>query len=97
MKKIIVILFGLIALIAHAQVFKTEKPIVCSDLKTVFETVITDYQEEPVWRGDDEVSKFVMTANKKTGTWTIIQYNDKLACVVGTGTGHKLILNGLKI
>jgi hypothetical protein len=90
-------LLGLTSLVAHAQTFKTDKPVVCSDLKTVIETVSGDYQEEPVWRGSSGDSKFIMMANTKTGTWTFIQYNEKVACVLGTGDNGKPIRLGKSV
>jgi hypothetical protein len=87
-------LLGLNTLVAHAQIFSVEKPVLCSDLKTVIEVASGEYQEEPTWRGSDSTSKFILMSNKKTGTWTFIQYNDKLACVIGTGENAKSIILG---
>ena len=87
-------LLGLIVLLAHAQVFSVDKTVLCSDLKTVIEVSSGEYQEEPTWRGSDSTSKYVMMSNSKTGTWTFIQYNDKIACVLGTGQNSKPILTG---
>lgn len=35
-----------------------------------------------------------MFSNIKTGTWTLIQYNDNIACVIGTGDNGKQIFLG---
>jgi hypothetical protein len=35
-----------------------------------------------------------MTVNPKTGTWTMIQYDNKKACIIGTGAkSHQVELN----
>ena len=96
-KLAVAFLFGLNNLVAYAQVITVEKPVVCSDLKIVIENISKEYQEEPIWRGKDSLSRYVLTLNKKTGTWTIVQYNDKLACVLGTGDNGKIIVLGKPI
>jgi len=90
-------LLGLTILVAHAQIFSVDKPILCSDLKTVIEVASGEYQEQPTWRGSDSTGKFIMMSNSKTGTWTFIQYNDKIACVLGTGQNSKAIILGKHI
>jgi hypothetical protein len=93
-KLAVAFLFGLNTLVAYAQVITVEKPVICSDPKTVVENVSRDYQEVPAWAGKDDKSRYVLTLNTKTGSWTIIQYNDKLACVLGTGDNGKIIVLG---
>lgn len=45
----------------------------------------------PAWVGKDEGSKYVLMANEKTKTWTIVQFNDQVACVLGTGTDSNIV------
>ena len=80
-------LFCLNSTIVYAnQPFTVNKPVVCSDLKTIIEVASgEEYKEIPTWVGKDETSKFVLMINAKTKTWTMIQYNDQVACVLGTG------------
>ncbi len=90
-------LFCLTSTIANAreEIFLADKPVHCSSLKLIIETVSgPGYREEPIWSGRDEKSKYVMTANKKTGTWTFIQYNDNIACVIGVGEKGTMVLPG---
>ena len=87
-------LLGLTSFVVHAQVVQVEKPVVCSNLKTIVETISQDYQEQPTWRGNDSSSKYIMFANSKTGTWTLIQYNDNIACVIGSGENGRQIFLG---
>lgn len=90
-------LLGLTSFVVHAQVIQVEKPVVCSSLKTIVETISQDYQEQPSWRGSDSKSKYVMFSNTKTGSWTLIQYDDKIACVIGSGENGKQIFLGKTI
>jgi hypothetical protein len=87
-------LLGLTSFVVHARVVQVEKPVVCSNLKTVVETISQDFQEQPAWRGNDSNSKYIMFANSKTGTWTLIQYDDKIACVIGSGENGRQIFLG---
>lgn len=95
MKKIAVaFLFCLTSTIVNARddIQLVQKPVYCSSLKLVIETVTSpEYNEKPIWSGRDEKSKYIMTANNKTGTWTMIQYNDNIACVIGVGENGNMI------
>lgn len=89
----------LLPALAYAQPVTVEKPVVCSDLKTIIETVSgSKWQEEPVWSGRDDTSRYVLTVNQKTKTWTMIQFNDKIACIIGIGeSATPIIFNKAKV
>jgi hypothetical protein len=66
------------------------KPVVCKDTKALMTEVQDKYGEEPQWIGEDDESHYVVMMNRKTKTWTWIQYNEDLACVLGYGQNvHK--------
>ena len=92
-------LFGLTTLLVHAQSFQTEKPVVCSTLKNIVEVLSgSEFEEEPFWSGAGESSsKYILMANPTTGTWTFVQYNDKMACVLGSGITGKLLRLGKSV
>ena len=90
-------LLGLTSFVVYAQVVQVEKPVVCSNLKTIVETISQDFQEQPTWRGNDSRSKYVMFSNSKTGTWTLIQYSDNVACVIGSGENGRQLFSGKTI
>lgn len=79
--------------IAYAvQPFNVEKPVVCADVKTVIETITGEgYNEQPYWIGKDETSKYVLLVNERTREWTMIQFTDQIACILGTGSSSRLI------
>ena len=56
-----------------------------------------DYQEFPIWMGTGENSRFSLFANEKTKSWTLIQYDEKIACVLGVGTQYRMVFNGPSI
>lgn len=88
----------LLPAIAIAEPVTVEKPVPCEKTETVINGLLNnDYKEQPIWIGVDDKSKYSIFANEKTGSWTIIQFNDKIACILGAGEGSKIIPTGLKI
>jgi hypothetical protein len=97
-------LLGLILFISSvvvAQPIVIQKPVTCVDTKILLQGLSgSDYKETPLWLGIEpgaEVSKYSVFVNPQTKTWTIIQFNDKIACVLGTGTESTQIFNGPKV
>lgn len=82
----------LLPALAYAQPVTVEKPIVCDTPKIVIGTLTSEeYKEQPFWIGIDKTSRYVMLVNEKTSTWTFVQLNDTIACVLGTGEHYKQI------
>lgn len=81
-------LFCLTSTIAYAiQPFTVNKPVFCTDVKSMIEFLSgEEFREVPTWVGKDETSKYVLMSNTKTKTWTMVQFNDQVACVLGAGT-----------
>ena len=74
------------------------KPIVCEETSVVLTTLFSgDYQEFPIWMGSGENSRYSLFANEKTKSWTLIQYDEKIACVLGVGTQYRMVFNGPSI
>ena len=74
------------------------KPIVCEETSAVLTTLFSgDYQEFPIWIGIGENSRYSLFANEKTKSWTLIQYDEKIACVLGVGTQYRMVFNGPSI
>ncbi len=89
-------IFGVLLLpaLAHAQPVTVEKPVICDTPKTVIETLTgKGYQEQPFWIGNDETSRYILLANERTKSWTILQFNKNIACVLGTGDNHKQVFS----
>lgn len=94
MKKITAILLMCVAIsIASAESIETTKDVICDDKEELFAWLQTnEYQEKPTWVGDSPSSKtkLAVLTNNETGTWTIIEFNNKYACVVSVGVKSKL-------
>jgi hypothetical protein len=87
----------LLPALAYAQPVTVDKPIICEKTEKVIESLQTgQYKETPSWIGRDEQSRYALFANEKTKTWTIIQFNENIACILGVGDNHMQILLGPK-
>lgn len=81
-------LFCLASSIANAQeVIELNKPIKCGDVEFVMQHFSTEYGEKPLWIGKDNSSssRITLLVNKEKRTWTLVQYDSNLACVLGAG------------
>lgn len=87
--------------IAVAQSVTVQKPIECADTATLFRGLSgSDYKEKPIWFGTEPgatVSRYSLFVNEETKSWTLIQFDEKIACVLGTGEASTQIFNGPKI
>ena len=99
--KYILLLALLIPTLLAAQPIIIQKPVTCTDTKMLLQGLTSsDYKETAFWLGIEpgaEVSKYSVFVNQQTKTWTIIQFNDKIACVLGTGTESTQIFSGPKV
>lgn len=92
-QKLVAFLFCLTSTIVYAsESFTVNKPVFCSDVKSIIEFLTGEgYREQPYWVGKDEKSKYIMLVNQKTKTWSMVQFNDQVACVIGAGEGSRLL------
>ena len=80
-------LFCLISSIAHAQeIIDLQKPLKCSDAQVVMNYFVDTHKETPVWVGKSVHNTHItLLVNKETRSWTMIEYDTRLACVLGAG------------
>ncbi len=81
------LLFCLISSIAHAQqIIDLNKAMKCSEPQNVMNYFVDKHKETPVWVGKTvHNSHITLLTNPATGSWTMIEYDDRLACVLGAG------------
>jgi hypothetical protein len=88
---------GLVA----AQSVTVQKPIECVDTALLLRGLSSsDYKENPIWWGTEPgvtLSRYSLFVNEGTKSWTLIQFDEKLACVLGTGESSTQIFKGPKI
>ena len=84
---IMAFLFCLASSIANAQqIIDLTKPMKCSDAQTVMNYFSDTHKESPVWVGKTvHNTHIVLLANKETRSWTMIEYDARIACVLGAG------------
>lgn len=91
----VVSILGLLGLVAHAKELSTHnKKMVCADPKTIIEGLTEQSEEQPFWNGVDDKTKYILFLNAKTGTWSLVQYNNRIACVLGVGKKGQQIFLG---
>lgn len=87
MKKLVlsVLLLPVLAFAKDEPVI-VDKKVVCNWTKTILETLSEDFEELPIWIGQagDQIHYSVFTSAK--GDWTIVQFNQEIACVIGAGS-----------
>jgi len=87
--------------IVAAQPVTVQKPVDCVNTETLFQGLIgSDYKEKPIWLGiqsDAPLPKYSLFVNEQSKSWTLVQFDEKIACVLGTGEASTQIFNGPKI
>lgn len=80
-------LFCLISTIANAQeIIDLNKPMKCSKAEQVMSYFTDNYKEAPLWVGKTvNGTHITLLVNRETRTWTMIEYDAVLACVLGAG------------
>ena len=98
MKYIFATLFCLTASVAHAQLQEYERRLNCGDTQFVMSALTKTAQERPIWGGVDlqTGTQTSVLVNTKTLTWTVVQYDHKMACVLQSGEGFRVLTEALK-
>ena len=80
-------LFCLASSIAHAQeVIELNKPMKCGNAEFVMNHFAQQYGEMPLWVGKEMSGSYItLLVNKEKKTWTMVQYDGGIACVLGAG------------
>jgi hypothetical protein len=87
--------------VVFAQSVTVQKPVECADTAILLQGLAgSNYKERPIWLGVESgatLAKYSLFVNEQTKTWTLIQFDEKIACVLGTGENSTQIFNGPKI
>jgi hypothetical protein len=80
-------LFCLLSPIANAQeIIDLQKPLKCSKAESVMNYFKDNYQEMPLWVGKTNTGTHItLLVNKEKRSWTMIEYDVSIACVLGAG------------
>lgn len=87
LKTAMAFLFCLVGSIAHAQeIIDLTKPMKCSDAQSVMNYFVDIHKETPIWVGKSVHNTHItLMMNKQTRSWTMIEYDTTIACVLGAG------------
>jgi hypothetical protein len=93
-----ILALSLLATVAQSEPFSSKKNIICDDATTLIGEIVKEFGETPVWSGADPGTKttYGVLMNPKNGTWTIIQFDGKVACILGVGNEAKSLMSGSK-
>jgi hypothetical protein len=97
MHRFLPILILLSPLLASAEPIQINKPVTCENTLLIFQALVEQAGEKPIWvgKGDGaDTSKTVILANEKTKSWTIVQFDKNMACVLGSGVSSQVIFTG---
>jgi hypothetical protein len=98
MKKIaMAFLFCLAGSIVNAQDSEQSKPVKCFPLQSTLKSLGEHWKEKPVWTGQGRNSNFALFVNGERGTWTFIEFDNEVACVLGMGQDSQIKYPGPKI
>ena len=91
MRYILLAVLCLISSVANAQLSEYERRLTCGNTKFVIEALTKVAKERAMWSGRDPVTgtDIVVMVNPTTLTWTIVQYDPGMACVLHSGEGFK--------
>jgi hypothetical protein len=84
--------------VAHAQLSEYERRFTCGKTQFVISALTRNAQEKPIWSGTDPQSgtETMILQNTRTLTWTVIQYDQDMACVLHSGTGFRILTDSFK-
>jgi len=77
-----------VPLVAFAEQVRLNKEVVCNDANIIF-PAIASYGEQPMFVGTLTASSIVFMVNTETQSWTVVQTDGKVACIIDDGTGFK--------
>jgi len=88
----------LISSVAHAQLSEYERRFTCGKTQFVISALTKSAQEKPIWSGTDPQSgtETMILQNTRTLTWTVVQYDQDMACVLQSGEGFRILTDTFK-
>lgn len=90
MKKLLLLLMFATSAFAQqdVQVFELTRPMKCASVEEIMFFINNNFGETMAWVGRDEnnSSYLALYKNKETGTWSLIQYDSKVGCFLGSGS-----------
>lgn len=95
MKQSILASLLLIPTLLLAEPVELNKRVVCDKTAVVFHSLLKDHGERPIWVGVSKEDSTVVVSNPRTGSWSIVLFNDKVACVLEAGEKNQILPEAL--
>ena len=97
-RKLAATMLALASTFVQAQeLTKQQKAVACSQDIKVVEATINEYKERLFWVSKLESTVIALFVNHKTKTWSLLQWNERIACVIDAGTDFDVVLPGKSI
>jgi len=93
MKLVLAALLLIPSMVFAQQIYQVNKVVNCGDAKLIINE-LRKVKESPIWIGDvgDETqSRMSLWVSNENNTWTLLQNNDKIACIIDHG--HKNVFS----
>jgi len=96
--KYIFVVLGFLCSVAHAQLSEYERKFSCGETRFIISVLTKTAQEKPIWVGEDPETKTqtMILQNTRTLTWTVVQYDQNMACVLHSGEGFRILAESFK-
>jgi len=87
MRFTVALILTLASLSVQAEPVTRAKTVLCDNITAVFQTIIGEYKEQPVWHGisPGTDTELTLTVNPQTGSWTLVEYKGSRACIISVG------------
>jgi hypothetical protein len=84
--------------VAPAQVQEYERKLTCGKTQFVLTALSKKAKESPVWVGYDPATgtNTAIMVNPETLSWTVVQYDKDMACVLDSGEGFSVLTEAPK-
>ena len=84
--------------ITHAQLSEYERRFTCGKTQFVMTVLTKNAQEKPIWIGADPQTgtQTMVLQNTRTLTWSVVQYDRDMACVLQSGEGFQILTDSFK-
>ena len=91
MRKLVLLCILAVPLAASAEQVRLNKEVVCDDASNILPQLIK-LGEQPIFAGTLTESSVVFMVNPDTQSWTVVQTDGNVACVIDAGEGFKFQL-----
>lgn len=94
MKPLLFFVMLSVAGISSAFQVQKHKPVMCYETREFIDHIKTKYDEKLQFSYPNGIydagTNIAMYSNQETGTWTLFEYNEEMACLLAIGKNNNL-------